>query len=49
MYKLIEAAKQNYIKGKFDISILIDLIVRAEKLHGINCSVLLKTACKLEL
>ena len=49
MYKLIEAAKQNYREGKFDISILINLIARAEKFHGINCSVLLKTACKLEL
>ena len=49
MYKLIEAAKQNYIEGKFDISILINLIARAEKFHGINCSILLKTACKLEL
>ena len=48
MYKLIEAAKQNYREGKFDIGILINLIVRAEEFHGINCSVLLKTACKLE-
>ena len=49
MYKLIEAAKQNYREGKFDIGILINLIVRAEEFHGINCSVLLKTACKLEI
>lgn len=48
MYKLIEAAKQNYREGKFDIGILINLIVRAEEFHGINRSVLLKTACKLE-
>ena len=49
MYKLIEAAKQNYREGKFDIGILINLIVKAEEFHSINCSVLLKTACKLEL